>query len=665
MTEHWMADLGEKIAGKKLRELVLPASHDAGTYGITPISSFSPDLAPWGLNVLRWVDLGVLDAEAIISLWARTQVMTVAQQLSAGYRVFDLRVAKSGDGLRICHGLYSVKLTEVLNAVRDFSNNNPREIIMLLLWQFVGMSAEDHTTLLKQLKTTFGDRLAPNSLGVNATVQDFWGGKNSEDTANGAGTPVMIVYENPPQADPILWNMSSTIVVNENYDPDHFHSAGDVINWDKGVVERNQNCDKFWDLPLILTLENNPKIFSYVSLERWTRETAVHPFTAFYEGQTRNLNIIAVDYVNLYSLAEWAIAKNAGWAWSDTRCIKGVPPVATSASSCACEYNERLYVFWKGAGADNQRIYRAAMTDVNGHDEWVGPNMVNLDRQDFKTVTDGSLAVAVFKGRLYVFWKGPGKKGRIYSAYMNEREEWLGLNMVNLDRKKDGSDDYVFQNFTDCSPAVAVFNERLYLLWKGAENGHIYSAYMNKDEQWIGPNMVNLDRQDFKTFTNGSPAVAAYNGLLYLIWKNAEHMYYAYHVEGMPLDKQWAGGWMVNPLGGTPSTDLSPALVAFDGKLYAAWKGSKHNSIWFTSGIPHNNPQDPELEWSPQTRFVVPGETMRSPALATYNGRLYNLRTGDPGGDENSIFYSYMPFGQSSASSFDERAAKLASSATA
>lgn len=33
---HWMTDLGEKIERKKLRDLVLPASHDSGTYGITP-----------------------------------------------------------------------------------------------------------------------------------------------------------------------------------------------------------------------------------------------------------------------------------------------------------------------------------------------------------------------------------------------------------------------------------------------------------------------------------------------------------------------------------------------------------------------------------------------------------------------------------------------------
>jgi hypothetical protein len=129
--------------------------------------------------------------------------------------------------------------------------------------------------------------------------------------------------------------------------------------------------------------------------------------------------------------------------------------------------------------------------------------------------------------------------------------------------------------------------------------------------------------------------VAVYNEQLHLIWKNGDCMYYAYAytVKGMPQDLQWEGGWMINPPGGSKhTTDRSPALAVFNGRLYAAWKAVDSSTTWFAWM------EDDGLTWT--DRFVVPdGHTRRSPALATYNGRLYNLRTGV---DEKTIFYSYM-----------------------
>jgi hypothetical protein len=320
---HWMADLGEKIEGKKLRELVLPASHDAGTYGITAGSRLSPDLlGNWWARLLEkfdWVKyflgllvfLGITKIEQVIAAWSRTQVMNVAQQLEAGYRVFDLRVAKSDfdNDFWIYHGMYSVKLTDVLHEVRAFSENNQREVIMLLIWGFreVPMSHDDHEKLLKLLKDTFGDRLARNSLGLDATVQDLW-----RAGENGTGTPIILVYDYNELADPVLWNKEST--VKTPYSQENFHSADDVLRW----LEQNVIPDKFdtfWDLPLILTLKAEAgelidKTLKFGGLTGWTSETAVQKFTEFYERQTRILNVIAVDYINFYPLVSWAIKKN-------------------------------------------------------------------------------------------------------------------------------------------------------------------------------------------------------------------------------------------------------------------------------------------------------------------------------------------------------------------
>jgi hypothetical protein len=323
---HWMADLGKKIEGKMLRELVLPASHDAGSYGISEASRLSPDLlGNWWARLLRdfdWVKylsvlgyLGITKVEQVMAAWARTQVMNVAQQLDAGYRVLDLRVARSeSDGdFWIFHGMYSVKLTEVLDAVRTFSMSNPREIVLLVL-SLLRMDSKDPAALLKLLKESLGGALSKKSLGCNATVQGFWT----------ARTPIVLIYNEidkqgkdlpDPITDPVLWKRSETIET--PYSQDDFDSADHAIAWlEKDVIpEVKKYGDKFWDLPLILTVKSDlgeiiKKTLRYGGLAGWTSETAVSPFTNFYERQTIKLNAIAIDYINFYPLVSWAIKKN-------------------------------------------------------------------------------------------------------------------------------------------------------------------------------------------------------------------------------------------------------------------------------------------------------------------------------------------------------------------
>ena len=295
----WMTELGEKIEGKMLRELVLPASHDAATYGITASSDFSPDWPADERSEFR---------QSFAPEWLKAQVMDVRRQLRAGYRCFDLRVAKWKEDFWICHGMYSVKLFDVLNEIENFSRNNSQEIILLLIWQpdkRVTMTAKDYEELQARLKDTFKDLLAPySSLGVDAEVQQFWN----------AGTPIVIFYDYD-QADPALWKKSETLVT--LYDETRFHSASSVRTYCEEVVIPNPNNDKmFWDLPLILTVDfcNTSDLIDKTlkgGLAAWTSESAVSEFVDFYQTQSAKLNLIAVDYINLYPLVRWAIRKNS------------------------------------------------------------------------------------------------------------------------------------------------------------------------------------------------------------------------------------------------------------------------------------------------------------------------------------------------------------------
>src|SRR5262245_55041574 len=72
----WMNALGQGFHAKRMNEIFLLGSHDAGT--IAGAGHFRPNHSQWA--------------------WAVTQTGDLEHQLCSGYRVFDLRFRRQGDG---------------------------------------------------------------------------------------------------------------------------------------------------------------------------------------------------------------------------------------------------------------------------------------------------------------------------------------------------------------------------------------------------------------------------------------------------------------------------------------------------------------------------------------------------------------------------------------
>ena len=113
----WMAGIDD---GALLRQIAIPGSHDAGTRGI---------------------------------LWAgETQTYTIAQQLQSGARYFDLRVHKKGDKYVIFHSILDgIEFCKVLDAIREFIQSHPSEVILLDFQHFKDSQAEVKRLLLSEL----------------------------------------------------------------------------------------------------------------------------------------------------------------------------------------------------------------------------------------------------------------------------------------------------------------------------------------------------------------------------------------------------------------------------------------------------------------------------------------------------------------------------------
>ncbi len=123
----WMADLDDALT---LDTIVLPGTHDSGTH---------------------YVQLGY---------FSKCQAMDIGEQLEAGYRYLDIRLAVDGEGMKLMHGFTNCRsgpmpwdaalsLDEVLEQCYAFLSAHPGETVIFAVKQEHGdESVQDFETIL-------------------------------------------------------------------------------------------------------------------------------------------------------------------------------------------------------------------------------------------------------------------------------------------------------------------------------------------------------------------------------------------------------------------------------------------------------------------------------------------------------------------------------------
>jgi len=125
--EDRLADWGNR----SLRQMVLPASHDAGMY----LVGFPQSLG-------------------------RTQTLNLYGQLKLGVRYFDLRPSWRDGTLYIHHDIITgPRLCDVLNDVRRFMNEGHRELIILKLSHYDSFNADRYESAIAEIQNRLGSWL--------------------------------------------------------------------------------------------------------------------------------------------------------------------------------------------------------------------------------------------------------------------------------------------------------------------------------------------------------------------------------------------------------------------------------------------------------------------------------------------------------------------------
>jgi len=177
-----MEQMSLSIGGKRIKDLVLPGTHDSASYSCDTKYGFLP-MAP---TVVTYPCIKNLALS-----WAISQRDNLYGQLCKGARYLDLRVCKSTIDMEIRteHTVLGEKYQQLLKDIGRFADENPKEIIVLCFSHFrynkkYPMSYQDHKNLCNMIKETLGDKLINRNEEFD-TINELWS-KNKQ---------ILIIYQ--------------------------------------------------------------------------------------------------------------------------------------------------------------------------------------------------------------------------------------------------------------------------------------------------------------------------------------------------------------------------------------------------------------------------------------------------------------------------------------
>jgi len=239
-------------------------------------------------------------------------------------------------------------------------------------------------------------------------------------------------------------------------------------------------------------------------------------------------------------------------------------PGLTTDTPAAGSFENRLYLVVKDT-LDNKIWWNS----------WDGAIWSGWVLMDGQSPTYASLAV--FNNRLYVAVRGTDNK--IYLRYMDSLGTFSAWSVVPA-------------GWTIVAPAIAAFNNRLYMVVKSSTDNGIWWNSMDAAGNWSGWQLLD-------GATGEAASLAVFNNRLYLAVKGTDNFIYYRYMDGSGVWSSW------RRLNGT--TTHSPAIVAFNNRLYLVVKSSTDTRLWLNSMDVAENwgSWQPLDGWTSQAPFLV------------------------------------------------------------
>lgn len=132
LASRWMADVFPEDADIALGRILIPGGFNSSSFACDAANGISPDspeavLAFWGPPDSAG---STANRERIVD-WARTQGMSLGQQLEAGIRFIEINLTLREGVVTTWHSVYGLPVTEVLEEVVAFASTHPDEVVVL------------------------------------------------------------------------------------------------------------------------------------------------------------------------------------------------------------------------------------------------------------------------------------------------------------------------------------------------------------------------------------------------------------------------------------------------------------------------------------------------------------------------------------------------------
>jgi hypothetical protein len=206
----------------------------------------------------------------------------------------------------------------------------------------------------------------------------------------------------------------------------------------------------------------------------------------------------------------WFASSTDGIIWQNQDFVRG--GVGTSSRPALAAYKGRLYLVWKGMAGD-ERIWYSNSAD--------GILWQNHELVGGVNGTNAGPALSVYDCDIIMVWKG----------VVGDSQIWYTIS----DGKRWSAQRLVPQATTNSIAALTVLNKKLYMAYE--ENTSIrHTTY--KGRRWDAQTGIV---QGIQTPPAAGPALAFFNGKLHMVWRgmgNDEKIWYSKSTDGVNWQPQ-------------------------------------------------------------------------------------------------------------------------------